>query len=126
MSWTVKYRFINAFKLFLNLIDFLLDITHLLHDPFDAFFISSDSILFTSPCISNISLISDAGVSYAMVLEFGDGTISEATEMNINVQVKLTNYSIDKPLDGEETVTFEYSMIQDGTDTPFILSYYSA
>ena len=69
---------------------------------------------------------SDAGVSYAMVLEFGDGTISEATEMNINVQVKLTNYSIDKPMDGEETVTFEYSMIQDGTDTPFILSYYSA
>jgi len=69
---------------------------------------------------------SAAGASYALVLEFGDGTVSEADEMNINAQIKLTNYSVDKPMDGEETVTFEYTLVQDSTTAPFTLSYYTA
>jgi hypothetical protein len=75
----------------------------------------SNILTLVNSCGSSIP-----GTAKELILQWGDGTVSEAGELNIQMDIQLNNYSIDNS--EEITYTFEFTMTQKTVGaTPFKL-----
>jgi len=69
----------------------------------------------SASALKNLCASNRTGNGLSTILRWGTGGLTAVGDMIINCNINLTNYTVERTIDGEETVTYEYILTQDGS-----------